>query len=121
MPGERQHLDQARHNEGFLSTIDRAKYSDWAVTTLFYSSLHYVDACLARRGVHPRLHDARENDLKDFHDLKELVYHYIMLRNASRRSRYDCRRPDLYQVQLAERELGQVKQKALQGLGHARS
>src|SRR5271157_3491799 len=103
MPAERDHLAQARHNESFYQTINRTTFPDWIVTTLFYCSLHYIDACLARKRVHPRLHSARENDLRNFADLDELTYHYVMLRSASRRCRYDCHRPDQFQIQLAER------------------
>ncbi len=47
-----QYLDQARHNERFLTTFDLSvsPYLDWAVTVIFYAALHYLRALAAIYG-----------------------------------------------------------------------
>ena len=37
------------------------RYTEWEVTMLFYSALHYVDAFLATRGLHPQSHLERKD------------------------------------------------------------
>lgn len=68
MPQSKFHLDQARKNEEFFRQFDLAtsRYFDWAVTALFYSALHYLDACLHEHrprqqlaGYHPETHEQR--------------------------------------------------------------
>ncbi|MCE9538746.1 MAG: hypothetical protein K8R85_05965 [Bacteroidetes bacterium] len=43
----KKHLDQAKHNEDFLSVIHKhspTNYFDWKVTVIFYSALHHIRA-----------------------------------------------------------------------------
>jgi hypothetical protein len=117
MPGEQRHLDQAKSNELFLQAIDQSIFPDWTITTRFYASLHYVDACLSRKSVHPLNHSARENDLRRYPDLVDLISPYVYLRNASRRSRYECRRPHQLELQESEVESKGIRKKALSLLG----
>jgi hypothetical protein len=120
MPVEARHLEQAASNERFLQTIDRDAFPDWAITAFFYTSLHYVDACLSLKNIHPPNHSARENILRNHADLIDLIDGYVYLRNASRRSRYDCRRPHPLDLQTSEDQSGTVKAVALKKLGPSR-
>lgn len=47
------HLSKAFNNEIFLNTFDlnKTKHLDWAITVMFYSALHYVDAYLATKNI----------------------------------------------------------------------
>lgn len=42
---ESNHIKQWKHNRNFVSTID-PEYPDWAITAVFYTALHVVDALL---------------------------------------------------------------------------
>lgn len=63
MPGKAEHLARAEANARFSGIhASNGPFLDWAVTALFYSALHYVDAYLATlgpTGVHPRTHGIR--------------------------------------------------------------
>jgi hypothetical protein len=89
VPGIRIHLDQAAHNEAFFTAIDLGVYSDWAVTALFYSALHYVDAYLAQEGyADPGDHDVRDDLMKRFATTRAIWQHYRRLKSFSRSARY---------------------------------
>lgn len=55
------HLDQAKHNERFLTEVERSFpliYNDWKITIVFYAALHYLRAYASFRGVIiPESHD----------------------------------------------------------------
>lgn len=87
MPGEQEHLVQARRNEEFLLLIRElpVRYAEWEVTTLFYSALHYVDAFLATLNEHPRSHRARIDRVRSATSLRD---EYRNLYNASMEARY---------------------------------
>jgi hypothetical protein len=97
-----EHLQQARHNEALasqLSTLPLAAY-DWAITVLFYSVLHFVDAYLLQRYSivpqgHVAIRDRRtgqripgRNDYVRQH-LPQIAPAYQLLYSASRRARYE--------------------------------
>lgn len=49
LPEAGAHLEQARHNLSLYEKLrDEGCYPDWAVTALFYSALHLVDAQAAQ-------------------------------------------------------------------------
>lgn len=62
MPTLQRHLAQAERNERLADAMASAteRYMEWEVTVLFYSALHYVDAFLATRGLHPKNHYDRK-------------------------------------------------------------
>lgn len=60
------HLNQAKHNEAFLKTIDQAasdNYFDWKITVCFYASIHYLRA----------LEKLKKKHIKNSH--KDFLYH----------------------------------------------
>jgi len=87
-------------------------YTDWAVTALYYSALHLVDAFLdgqedlAKDERHPRKHSANATPGNGGRGRNQLVQallkpvrkEYRSLEEASRRSRYDMEvlDPDAY-------------------------
>lgn len=89
MPGVQVHLDQAGHNETFFSRIDVGSFSDWAVTVLFYSALHYIDAYLAARGHYdPGGHDVRDDLIRSDPNVRPVYNWYARLKSFSRSARY---------------------------------
>lgn len=91
MPTRGDHLNQAAHNLSFYGSIHRATYADWAVTVLFYTSLHYVDAFLANLPTpqHPGGHPARRKYFANLPELAPIWGDYRTLEDASRNARYE--------------------------------
>jgi hypothetical protein len=88
MPSKDDHLGQARHNSAFFDSFDRLRFSDWAATTLFYIGLHYIDAFLATKNIHPGKHDVRDKYVAQLHELRGIYNDYARLKSHSRTARY---------------------------------
>lgn len=56
---------------------------------LFYSALHYVDAFLAGKNMHPRDHDARDAEIENNGTLSPIYKDYRALKDKSKAARYD--------------------------------
>lgn len=54
MPLKSEHLTKAQANEKFADSLDASVYpnADWALTALFYSAVHYVEAYFATKSIH---------------------------------------------------------------------
>jgi len=82
------HIKQWKHNRGFLQTI-RPEYPDWAVTAIFYTALHAIDALLAAdrvQGIYS--HETRNRALMNTNRYAKLWNHYQPLHDLSRTVRY---------------------------------
>ncbi len=93
MPSKEQHLKQASKNERFYDSfeLDRTEFLDWVVTALFYSLLHCVDAYLAVKGYHPKIHATRTPLVSKESDLKQIYLKYRRLKDESEAARYDIK------------------------------
>ena len=91
MPDARRHLKRAEENEKLADAMpQRDGFStDWAITVRFYSSLHYIDAFLAGKQVHPLDHDARDSEVERNGSLTDIYKEYRRLKDWSRAARYD--------------------------------
>ncbi len=91
MPTRGDHLNQAAHNQSFYASFHKARYPDWAVTVLFYTGLHYVDAFLAslESPQHPGSHPARRKCFVSVPQLAPIWDNYRTLEDASRNARYN--------------------------------
>ena len=89
MPKQEDHLNQVSQNKAFLQSINRTAYPDWAITVIFYTALHYIDALLAKENVHPGSHDRRDNYVTRRHELRTIAKDYFRLKNSSRTARYN--------------------------------
>lgn len=58
----------------------------WAITALFYSALHRLNACLIDQGRRPTSHALR--DLLIAHELPRISRDYLWLKQLSERVRY---------------------------------
>ncbi len=90
MPTKAEHQRKAEHDERFVSSLDVATtpYLDWAITALFYSGLHYVEAYFATRGVHSADHRTRDSAVQRDVSIKQLYNDYSELKNFSINARY---------------------------------
>ena len=88
MPSERDHVRRAEQNLAFYNTfaLETTPYRDWAVTALFYSALHYVDARLDAFGIHPEDHGTRGREVRQ--KLPNLYRSYRELHDKSEDARY---------------------------------
>jgi len=110
MPSIDEHLEQARHNEDLLTGLDRDQFGDWAMTVLFYSGLHWIDALLASKNIHPERHEVRDRLVWKNLELRPIAKDYLSLKTRSVNARYDCVRFDRTQVKDAEsRHLKAIK------------
>jgi len=97
-----EHLRQARHNEALTSQLGSPPIEayDWAITVLFYTVLHFVDAYLLQQhGIVPRGHTAtwnrqtgqrnpgRNDYVRQY--LHQISSAYKILYDASRLARYE--------------------------------
>ena len=57
---------------------------DWAVTILFYSALHYIDAFLAGKNMHPLNHDQRDEEVERNGSISNIYNDYRRLKDMSR-------------------------------------
>jgi hypothetical protein len=83
------HKEKADHNQAFLSTIDTAQHSDWAVTVCFYKALHVIEMMFAKKGRHSNNHRERHDELKRNHP--DIWKSYLPIYSQSRRARYKVR------------------------------
>lgn len=83
------HLAKAESNHRLALALQTGPNPDWAVTILFYTALHLVEATLAPN-VHSANHSERFSNVYSHRYLRPLAYHYRHLYDASLDSRYDC-------------------------------
>ena len=91
MPSTPEHRSKAENNEFFTSELDNP-FWDWAVTGIFYSALHYVEAYFANQAppVHPATHQMRDNYVYVDKQLRPIYVDYRQLEDESRDARYDA-------------------------------
>jgi len=81
---------------------EECSFYDWLITASFYVAVHCVDALLADRGIHPRNHPFRNNQVGAmFGRTNWTVFNrYMKLYNRSRQARYEendfCNKPYHY-------------------------
>jgi len=102
-PTATEYIQQAAHNAALASFLrtNKPEYLDWAVTCLFYSAVHYVNAYLAHSKTPiPRRHRAgdsgqpgRLNIVQQDGTLKAIYKNYRHLDDESRDARYELRLP----------------------------
>jgi hypothetical protein len=89
MPARDEHLSKAEGNESFAMslTLDSQPRIDWALVSLFYSAVHYVEAYLAPHQ-HLRSHTTRDNVLGRDSNLKKIFSQYQDLKFYGYNARY---------------------------------
>ena len=94
MPRQKDHLEKAKHNESFVASfdLDSTPFLDWAITGMFYSALHYVEAYFAKQGYHSALHRTRDSTIQRDGNIRYLFYAYSELKNFSINARYSLKK-----------------------------
>jgi hypothetical protein len=95
MATKQEHVAKADNNAAFALGLDLKSQVnvDWALTALFYSGLHYVEAYFAKIGALPHTHETHGKRTKLIvfdSKLKTVSNEYFELQNFSRQARYDC-------------------------------
>ena len=90
MPNQKAHLEKAQHNEAFVKTfdLDATPFIGWAITGMFYSALHYMEAYFAKLGSHSPDHRTRDSNIRRDGNLRNLFFAYSDLKNFSVNARY---------------------------------
>jgi len=75
------------HNLAFLSSFFLKRFNDWAVTVMFYASVHMTEAILAKNhSIHPLNHKERSDSIAKLKSFP--VNAYKTLEREARYSRY---------------------------------
>src|SRR5438552_14313605 len=103
-------LTRARHNFRLYQKLrDEGEFLDWAVTALFYTALHLIQACLidisADAFDYPRSHEQRDAFIR--RKLNDVWLPYNVLQNLSNRARYHPDQPRLTVQKLRQYEADQ--------------
>lgn len=69
--------------------LDDQTRIDWALVMLFYAALHYVEAYLAKSGIHLRSHTTRDNAMSRDSALREIFKQYADLKYYGYNARYE--------------------------------
>jgi len=93
MPQKDEHVSWATHDRNFWVSIDldNTPFTDWAVTGMFYESLHWVEAFLDTKGLNSSDHRKRLRNMVLYNsDLGTIQADYDLLKKDSETARYDC-------------------------------
>jgi hypothetical protein len=90
MPSREQHLRKASDNKTFADSIENNNTTEvgWALTVLFYSALHYIEAYNAKYGFHCNTHRQLNDDIARNPVLNPVSDEYSDLQNFSWNARY---------------------------------
>jgi len=91
------HKSKAKRNERFYRKydLDNSTFNEWAIVTLFYSAVHYVDAVLSKDNSlsgdfrQPVNHFMRRDAILKCIALLPIGAKYLQLESRSRQARYD--------------------------------
>jgi hypothetical protein len=88
-PNAQDHLERARHNYRLYQQLkDGGEFLDWALTLLFYTALHLVQAYACQHGPwEPADHGQRRDYIRE--RLRRIFFDYRDLQDRSENMRYD--------------------------------
>ena len=95
----------------FISSFNlhTSPFLDWALTGVFYASVHYVEAALAKFGKHPPTHAHREAWIT-LHIKNDDVYdNHRDLKDDSRNARYRCTKISGKKINESKKKLEVIK------------
>jgi hypothetical protein len=111
VPQRHEHLGRAEQTEQLALALNRhlPVCIDWAVVMLFYSALHYIDAFLAGKNVHPMSHKQRDEEIERNGSLSEIYGAYRRLKDLSRAARYEIPNFPPEKLDVARDRLSSIK------------
>jgi hypothetical protein len=91
MPSRSEHLAKAENNKGFADAIKLSNPTSvgWALTALFYSALHYVEAFNGKYNLHCKSHHQLKADIAKNPQLLTIFDEYSGLLDYSWNARYE--------------------------------
>jgi hypothetical protein len=94
VPQRHEHLERAHQTEKLADALQSTLgvCIDWSITMLFYAGLHYIDAFLARKNMHPLDHSHRDEEIERNGSLSPIYPEYRRLKDLSRAAR--CQIPN---------------------------
>ena|ERR1700730_4264750 len=90
MPSRDEHISKAKLNKTFADSLklDNSTAVGWALTALFYSALHYIEAYNAKHHFHCKNHQELHDNIKRNPVLEAILEDYLDLSNFSWNARY---------------------------------
>lgn len=90
MPTLLEHCEHCQHNIDFLSTFLLSHSNDWAITVMFYTVVHAMEAVLGNQNIHCQNHQSRKTELEKLKNdkLDGVLRLYKMLERKAHDSRY---------------------------------
>jgi len=87
---QKRHVTKATHNEDFWSFINdnHEKYLDWAVVSIFYSAMHFIDAFFGKKGKHLKTHDMADREIAQDKQLLDIYADYRSLKDYRWKASY---------------------------------
>jgi len=76
---------------------------------IFYAALHYVDAYLAGKQMHPLNHEERDQEIQNNGSLTDIYKDYRRLKDLSRAARYEIANYPREKLELAKYRLARIK------------
>ena len=104
MASEQQHIVQAARNQEVAELLATGGYHDWAITALFYSAMHLIQAYLVQSGRTANSHWQRRQWIRNLTELRPVLAAFDELQAYSENARYECRNFSQSEFEVAESE-----------------
>ncbi len=89
MPSFKEHSEHSRHNLAFLESFFLNRFNDWAITVMFYTSVHIVESILDKNYfIHSQNHGERSDNLAKLKLTAFPEKAYRVLKKEANDSRY---------------------------------
>lgn len=114
MPFKQEHLDKSDAIEKLAASLDfnAPGAIDWAITMLFYSALHQVEAYFATKGIHHGGHGGttgRDNSVSNDPGTAPISKVYLRMKTHSINARYNAMLYTAAKVRTMSTDLQTVK------------
>jgi hypothetical protein len=76
---------------------------------LFYAALHYIDAFLAGKNLHPMNHSIRDEEIEHNGTIADVYHDYRRLKDMSRAARYEIANFGVDSLEIAKNRLAKIK------------
>jgi hypothetical protein len=88
---QKRHVSKAAHDEVFWKFINDnhvVDYPDWAVTGIFYSAMHFIDAFFGKNNKHLKSHDMADKEISQEAQLDSIYADYRALKDYRWKASY---------------------------------
>jgi hypothetical protein len=111
VPQRHEHLKKADETESLALALKSniPVCVDWAIIMLFYAALHYIDAFLAGKNLHPLDHSKRDEEIENNGTIADVYRDYRRLKDMSRAARYEIANFGADSLEIAKSRLVKIK------------